>query len=50
MTDELRGRRVAVLATDGVEQVESTQPRKAVEKAGAQVVAGLDRRPARSRP
>lgn len=37
MADELRGRRVAVLATDGVEQVELTQPRQAVEQAGAQV-------------
>jgi protease I len=37
MTDELRGRRVAVLAADGVEQVEYEQPRKAVEEAGGQV-------------
>ncbi|TDQ00888.1 type 1 glutamine amidotransferase domain-containing protein [Labedaea rhizosphaerae] len=37
MTDELRGRRVAVLAADGVEQVEYEQPRKAVEDAGGQV-------------
>ena len=37
MTDELRGRRVAILATDGVEQVEYEQPRQAVEGAGAQV-------------
>ena len=37
MTDELRGRRVAILATDGVEQVEYEQPRQAVEQAGAQV-------------
>lgn len=37
MTDELRGRRVAVLAADGVEQVELEKPRKAVEDAGAQV-------------
>ena len=29
MADELRGRRVAILATDGVEQVELTQPRQA---------------------
>jgi protease I len=35
MTDELRGRRVAILATDGVEQVEYEQPRRAVEQAGA---------------
>lgn len=37
MADELRGRRVAILATDGVEQVEYEQPRKAVEEAGAEV-------------
>lgn len=34
-TDTLTGRRVAILATDGVEQVELVQPREAVEKAGA---------------
>ncbi len=37
MTDELSGRRVAILATDGVEQVEYEQPRQAVEAAGASV-------------
>ena len=37
MTEELRGRRVAILATDGVEQVEYEQPRQAVEQAGAEV-------------
>ncbi|MEK6441031.1 type 1 glutamine amidotransferase domain-containing protein [Pseudonocardia sp. T1-2H] len=31
----LTGKRVAILATDGVEEVELTQPRKAVEDAGA---------------
>jgi protease I len=31
----LTGRRVAILATDGVEEVELTEPRKAVEDAGA---------------
>jgi protease I len=31
----LEGTRVAILATDGVEQVELTEPRKALEKAGA---------------
>ena len=36
MAAELRGRRVAILATDGVEQVELEQPRHAVEQAGAQ--------------
>ena len=36
MANELRGKKVAFLATDGVEQVELTEPRKAVEAAGAQ--------------
>jgi len=31
----LKGRRVAILATDGVEQVELTEPRKALDAAGA---------------
>ncbi|OUS90065.1 type 1 glutamine amidotransferase domain-containing protein [Rhodococcus sp. NCIMB 12038] len=35
--DTLRGRKVAILATDGVEEVELVEPRTAVEKAGAQV-------------
>lgn len=35
MADELRGRRVAILAAPGVEQVELVEPRKAVESAGA---------------
>ncbi|HET6529628.1 MAG TPA: type 1 glutamine amidotransferase domain-containing protein [Actinoplanes sp.] len=34
MTASLKGKRVAFLATDGVEEVEYTEPRKAVEKAG----------------
>lgn len=34
-TDTLTGRRVAILATDGVEQVELVQPRDAVQNAGA---------------
>ena len=37
MSNELQGRRVAVLATDGVEQVELTHPWQALEKAGAEV-------------
>ena len=37
MPGELQGRKVAVLATDGVEQVEMTEPWKALEKAGAEV-------------
>ncbi|MBO0675942.1 type 1 glutamine amidotransferase [Mycolicibacterium sp. S2-37] len=34
MPNELRGRRVAVLAADGVEKVELEQPRAAIEEAG----------------
>ena len=34
---QLQGMRVAVLTTDGVEQVEFTEPRKALVEAGAQV-------------
>jgi protease I len=34
---ELQGVRVAILATDGFEEVELTEPKKAVEKAGAKV-------------
>src|SRR4051794_33477739 len=37
MSDVLRDRRVAILATDGVERVELEQPRQAVEGAGAHV-------------
>lgn len=37
MPESLQGRRVAVLATDGVEQIELTEPWKALEQAGAQV-------------
>ena len=36
MADELKGKKIAIIATDGVEQVELTEPRKAVENAGAQ--------------
>src|SRR5438045_1905838 len=32
---DLSGKKIAVLATDGVEQVELTEPRKALEAAGA---------------
>ena len=35
MADELQGRNVAILAADGVEQVELEQPRDAVQSAGA---------------
>ena len=34
MTASIKGKRVAFLATDGVEEVEYTEPRKAVEQAG----------------
>jgi deglycase len=33
---ELQGKKIAFVATDGVEQVEYTEPRKAVEQAGAE--------------
>jgi len=36
MAGELQGKRIAFVATDGVEQVEYTEPRRAVEEAGAQ--------------
>jgi deglycase len=34
MSTQLQGKRVAFLATDGVEEIEYTEPRKAVEAAG----------------
>lgn len=37
MATSLQGKRVAFLATDGVEEVEYVQPREAVEQAGAEV-------------
>jgi protease I len=37
MTESIKGKRVAFLATDGVEEVEYTDPRKAVESAGGTV-------------
>jgi protease I len=37
MAGKLDGKRIAILATDGVEQVELTQPRDAVTAEGAQV-------------
>ena len=33
---QLNGKKIAILATDGVEQVELVEPRKALEEAGAQ--------------
>jgi len=35
MANELNGMKIAIIATDGVEQVELTEPRRAVEQAGA---------------
>lgn len=35
MPNDLHGKRIAILATNGVEQVEMTEPRKALEEAGA---------------
>ena len=37
-SSNLNGKRVAILATDGVEQVELTEPRKALDQAGAKTV------------
>jgi protease I len=36
MADSLNGKRIAIIATDGVEQVELVKPREAVEEAGAE--------------
>ena len=38
MPDELNGRKIAILATDGFEQVELTEPRQALIDAGAETV------------
>jgi len=38
MSAELNGRRIAILATDGVERVELERPRQALEDAGARTV------------
>ncbi|MCA8996262.1 MAG: type 1 glutamine amidotransferase [Planctomycetaceae bacterium] len=38
MAKKLQGKTIAILATDGVEQVELTQPRDALKDAGADVV------------
>jgi protease I len=35
MAGQLTGKRIAIIATDGVEQVELVEPRRAVEEAGA---------------
>lgn len=36
MATELKGLKVAILVANGFEQVEMTEPRKALDKAGAQ--------------
>jgi protease I len=38
MANELSGRTIAILVTDGFEQVEMTEPRKALNEAGAKTV------------
>lgn len=38
MSQSLTGRKIAILATNGVEQVELTEPQKALKAAGADVV------------
>jgi len=43
MAGELKGRTIAVLATDGVEQVELTEPVKALKEAGAEVKVVSDK-------
>ncbi len=37
MADSLNGKKVAIIATDGVEQVELVKPREAVQEAGGEV-------------
>ncbi len=37
MSNQLQGKKIAILAADGVEKVEFEQPRAALERAGAQV-------------
>jgi protease I len=36
MSDELKGKKIAIIAADGVEEVELVEPRKAVTEAGAE--------------
>jgi protease I len=38
MSSELSGKRIAIVVADGFEQVEMTEPRKALERAGARTV------------
>jgi protease I len=37
MDAKLQGKKIAIVATDGFEQVELTEPKKALEEAGATV-------------
>jgi protease I len=37
MSKQLEGKRIAILATDGFEQAELTEPKKSLEKAGAKI-------------
>ena len=37
MNEKLQGKKIAIVATDGFEQVELTEPKKALEQAGATV-------------
>ena len=41
MSNELQGKRIAILAADGVEKVELEQPRAALKQAGAEVQAAV---------
>jgi protease I len=44
VAEELKGKCIAILATDGFEQVELTEPRKALQEAGARThILGLTR-------
>jgi len=38
MEKKLKGKKVAILVADGFEQVELTEPKKALEEAGAQAL------------
>jgi protease I len=38
MADELKGKKVAILVENGFEEVEMTEPRKALDQAGAQTI------------
>jgi deglycase len=48
MASKLNGKKIAILATDGFEQVELTEPRKALDEAGATTVV-ISPKAARSR-